>query len=552
MNPSPVTISVITVALNAAATIRDCLESVNRQTHSPEHIIVDGGSVDGTVQAARAYAAQGAVILSEPDRGIYDAMNKGLALAKGDAVGTLNADDLYPHRDVLAKVASVFEDPDVDSCYGDLVYVDRANLSRVIRHWKASPFDRRLFYRGWMPPHPTFFVRRAVCEQYGGYRLTLGSAADYELMLRYLLKNAVRAQYIPEVLVIMRTGGVSKMNLRNRLRANRKDRMAWTVNGLRPRPWTLIAKPLTKAGQFFKTSVQWQPDANREPPSPVGGNGSVLAGKDYAYLLSGEKLPALYTVTVNFHSERQVQRLIDSLASVRSLKKLIIVDHSSSEALDSLRASFPIQVIRQLNRGYGAGLNRGLKEIPEADSVALLCNPDITIVNPEAITDLLAHLRDHPEAGCLAPALVNSDLKPIPSWRKFYTLQTLLASRVPWWRERPPRFLTDHFYMHEGRESPFDVDWVSGSAMFVRTSLFPARVSFDENFFLYFEDVDLCTQMWLEGLAVRCFPKLVCCHYEQKQSHRELRFFVQHVSSLLKYIVKYWGLPRRESLLAAP
>jgi GT2 family glycosyltransferase len=160
-------------------------------------------------------------------------------------------------------------------------------------------------------------------------------------------------------------------------------------------------------------------------------------------------------------------------------------------------------------------------------------------------------MRDHPEVGCLVPVLVNRDLQPIHSCRKFYTLGTVFASRVPWWGTHPPRFLQDHYYMIRETDGPFDVDWGSGSAMFVRTSLFPSRVRFDENFFLYFEDVDLCTQMWLQGIVVRCFPGLVCCHYEQKQSHRELRFFVQHVSSLLKYVTKDRGLPRRERLLSA-
>jgi len=268
--------------------------------------------------------------------------------------------------------------------------------------------------------------------------------------------------------------------------------------------------------------------------------------------LSTEKLPALYAVTVNYRSEPQIQNLVESLNAVDVLEKLIIVDHSDSEELDVLHAEFPIQVIRHPNLGYGAGLNRGLKELPEADSVTLLCNPDIRIMNPEAVIDLLTRFRDHQDVGCLLPALVNRDLQPVYSCRKFYTLQTLLASRIPWWRERPPRFLRDHFYMDAEANEPFDVDWGSGCAMFVRTSLFPARVCFDEKFFLYFEDVDLCTQMWLEGFAVRYFPKLVCCHYEQKQSHSELRFFAQHVFSLIKYINKYRGLTQRESLRSGP
>ena len=193
-------------------------------------------------------------------------MNKGVMLATGDVIGILNADDFYATPNVLAKVASVFEDPAVMSCYGDLEYVREAgtgdestqNLKlkiqnyKVVRNWKSGPFKPDKFKWGWMPPHPTFFVRRSVYEKLGLFRLDMGSAADYELMLRFLFRHRITASYIPEVLVKMRAGGVSNATVANRLRANRMDRLAWSVNGLTPYPWTLFMKPLRKLPQYLR------------------------------------------------------------------------------------------------------------------------------------------------------------------------------------------------------------------------------------------------------------------------------------------------------------
>lgn len=216
-----------------------------------EHIVIDGGSTDGTAEIVGRSGDAVARFVSEPDDGIYDAMNKGIALATGEVVGILNADDLYADDRVLSDVAKVFEDPSVDSCYGDLVYVDPSDTGRVVRTWRAGSYRKKLFYRGWMPPHPTFFVRRAVYERFGLFNLSLGSAADYELMLRFLLRHGISTVYIPRVLVRMRAGGVSNLSLGNRLRANRMDRMAWKVNGLALRPWTILMKPVRKIPQFL-------------------------------------------------------------------------------------------------------------------------------------------------------------------------------------------------------------------------------------------------------------------------------------------------------------
>lgn len=249
-------LSIITTVFNAASYIQDCIESVLNQTQPVEHIIIDGGSTDGTLGIIRKYGPRLAKVVSEPDAGIYDGMNKGLKLATGDIVGLLNADDIYAGPKILAKVIATLTANDTDSCYGDLVYVDQGNINRVVRCWRAGDYDFRRFYHGWMPPHPTFFIRRKIFKKYGLFNLNLGSAADYELMLRFLLKFKITTTYIPEVLVKMRAGGLSNKSLINRFLANRNDRLAWKVNGLKPHFWTLYLKPLSKIGQYLPRKIE--------------------------------------------------------------------------------------------------------------------------------------------------------------------------------------------------------------------------------------------------------------------------------------------------------
>jgi glycosyltransferase len=179
-------------------------------------------------------------------------MNKGIHMATGDVIGILNADDFYADDCVLESVAEVFEDSKVDCCYGDLEYVDRNDPENVVRRWTAGAYNRGKWYQGWMPPHPTFFVRRRIYEKYGLYRLDMGTAADYELMLRFLLKHGIATRYIPRVLVKMRIGGLSNVSLKNRVQANLMDRKAWKVNEMKPKPWTLWMKPVSKVGQWVK------------------------------------------------------------------------------------------------------------------------------------------------------------------------------------------------------------------------------------------------------------------------------------------------------------
>lgn len=245
-------ISVVTTTFNSAATIADALESVKSQDYKNlEHIVVDGGSKDGTLNIIKSYPHINKWI-SERDSGLYEAMNKGINLASGDVVGILNSDDFYANSKVLTKVASCFISNNTDAVYSDLHIVSPINTDRVVRKWRSGYFKPSSFYYGWMPPHPTFFVRRSAYEKFGLFNLSLKSSADYELMLRMLLKYRLNATYIPEVLVKMRAGGASNVSLFNRIQANREDRQAWKLNGISPYFFTLFLKPLRKVAQFIR------------------------------------------------------------------------------------------------------------------------------------------------------------------------------------------------------------------------------------------------------------------------------------------------------------
>jgi len=244
-------VSIITVSFNAAATIRDTIESVLGQQHvALEYIVVDGGSTDDTISIVNAYGPKISHFISEPDKGIYDAMNKGIQLASGDIIGILNADDVYATDNVLSQIVDRFGSG-ADAVYADLVYVDQQNTAKIKRIWISGIYTEGAFLRGWMPPHPTFFVRSSVYQQYGGYTLALKSAADYEFMLRVIHKHKIALAYLNTVTTKMRAGGISNASIKNRLNANREDRLAWTMNGLKPGWLTLIKKPLSKLGQFL-------------------------------------------------------------------------------------------------------------------------------------------------------------------------------------------------------------------------------------------------------------------------------------------------------------
>ncbi|MFK8045581.1 MAG: glycosyltransferase family 2 protein [Crocinitomicaceae bacterium] len=246
-------ISIITVAYNAEAFLEDTIKSIISQTYQNiEYIIIDGQSSDRTLEICKKYKNNIDILVSEPDKGLYDAMNKGVKKATGDVIGILNADDFYNSENVLEDVSELFTDSKVDCSYGDLVYVNPDNTNKIVRTWISGNYKNNAFLKGWMPPHPTFFIRKKHYETFGAYSLKLKSAADYELMLRMLHKEKLTAVYLDKVLVRMRTGGVSNASFINRFKANKEDKLAWEMNGLKPAPFTLIRKPLSKLKQFIK------------------------------------------------------------------------------------------------------------------------------------------------------------------------------------------------------------------------------------------------------------------------------------------------------------
>jgi len=245
-------VSIITVVFNGVETIEHCIKSVIEQTyHNIEHIIIDGGSNDGTLEVIKRYIGKIAKVVSEPDNGIYEALNKGVSISSGDVIGILHSDDIYAHDRVIEKVVDVFMKYNVDSCYGDLLYVSKNNQDKVIRYWKSSPFKTGKFKHGWMPPHPTFFVKREIYEKYGYFNTNFKIAADYELMLRLLEKHKISTCYIPEVLIKMRLGGVSNRNLKNLVIKSSEDYKAWKVNNLNGGFYTILLKNLSKISQFL-------------------------------------------------------------------------------------------------------------------------------------------------------------------------------------------------------------------------------------------------------------------------------------------------------------
>ncbi|PHS70954.1 MAG: glycosyl transferase [Methylophaga sp.] len=216
-------ISIITVCYNASEFIRYAIESVLAQSYPDiEYIVIDGASNDGTLEIINEYSKDIKHIVSEPDQGIYDAMNKGLKMATGDIIGTLNADDFYSDNDVLNRVSECFRDESVDAVYADLVYVNQIETDKTVRLWKSRCFISGLFKQGWVPPHPTFFTRKQVYKNYGYFDLKYKLAADFELLFRMIEVNKIKTVYVPSILVKMRMGGATNKNITNIIQQNKE------------------------------------------------------------------------------------------------------------------------------------------------------------------------------------------------------------------------------------------------------------------------------------------------------------------------------------------
>ena len=245
-------VSIITVCFNSADTIEDTIKSVLSQDYKDiEYIVVDGGSRDATLEILTKYRSRISKYISEPDNGVYDAMNKGLKLATGEVVGFLHGDDFYATKEVIEKVVRVFKQNKIDCLWGDLVYVNKENTEKIIRYWKSGRYRKNLFKSGWMPAHPTFFVKRCIYEKYGYFNTDFRIAADYEIMLRFLHKFNISNYYIPKVLVKMRVGGLSNRSLKNVVRKSIEDYKAWKTNNLSGGIYAIIMKNISKIPQFF-------------------------------------------------------------------------------------------------------------------------------------------------------------------------------------------------------------------------------------------------------------------------------------------------------------
>lgn len=244
-------ITVITPVYNDPR-VQRCIRSVDSQETNAdvEHIVVDSNSTDETVDVLEAHADQIDVLIREDDDGMYDAINNGIEEATGDVIGILNADDRYEDKQVLADVASAMEDPAVDGVFGDLVYVD--DTDEVVRYWKSGDYHRYKFYLGWMPAHPTFYVRRDLYEEFGGYDTSFPISSDYELMLRFLLNHDVRMAYIDRVMVRMTLGGMSNSSIGNMVQVIQDMYGAWDKHGRFGKFAAPFLHPLEKLPQFIR------------------------------------------------------------------------------------------------------------------------------------------------------------------------------------------------------------------------------------------------------------------------------------------------------------
>jgi len=250
-------ISIITVAYNAAGTIEDTLRSVAEQDHPDvEYIVVDGSSTDETLAICERYRSSIAQLISEPDEGIYDAMNKGIRRATGDYIGLLNSDDFYAHPQVLSKVAAQLKSSGAHTLWGDLVMVDPENTDRIVRFYSGADFPLKRFEMGDMPPHPTFFVHRSLYEQWGHFKPEYRIVADFELMLRFLYLKKASSTYLPDVMVRMRTGGNSGAGIRNTIRLNAEIKAALQANGVPTSTVKIYRKYARKIRQLFRRPDQ--------------------------------------------------------------------------------------------------------------------------------------------------------------------------------------------------------------------------------------------------------------------------------------------------------
>lgn len=246
-------ISIITATYNSAHTIADCIKSVSNQNYENiEHIIIDGASKDNTLEIINALPNRVSKVISEPDKGIYDAMNKGIELATGDIIGILNSDDLYINDEVISTIINEFEhDNLLQAIHTNLYYVSSDDINQIVRHWKTGEYIRGSFFKGWHPAHPTLFLRKEVYSKYGLFNLNFKLAADFEFMLRIFERYGIKSKYLPITTIRMRLGGATSKNLKNILKGNRECLLAFSINNFKTPFLYPFYRILPKFKQFF-------------------------------------------------------------------------------------------------------------------------------------------------------------------------------------------------------------------------------------------------------------------------------------------------------------
>lgn len=246
-------VSIITVVYNNQKTIAQAIQSVLNQDYTPiEYIIVDGASTDGTIEIIKSYDKNISKFLSEPDKGIYDAMNKGLKLATGDIIGILNSDDFYNNNHIISQIVDEFKNKNVDLVFGDVAYVKPNNLNKIIRYYSSAKFHPSKFEWGWMPAHPSCFLKREIYEKYGHFKTDYKIGADYELLVRFIGKHKISYSYIPQLFVKMRTGGISNKNIITYWTLNKEVVRSCRENGINTNIFKILLKYLTKIWQVIK------------------------------------------------------------------------------------------------------------------------------------------------------------------------------------------------------------------------------------------------------------------------------------------------------------
>ncbi|MFJ5479996.1 glycosyltransferase family 2 protein [Pectobacterium carotovorum] len=245
-------VSIITATYNSAKTISDTLKSLNTQTYPDiEYIIIDGGSKDNTLSLIKSSCSRVSVVVSEPDKGIYDALNKGILSATGDIIGFLHSDDFFAYPDAVKDIVDAMHESNADAVYGDLNYISSTDNDVIVRKWVSGGFDINKMKLGWMPPHPTFYMKRSCYQRFGSFDLSYRISADYDSLLRYLWIHKITVKYIPKVIINMRVGGMSNRSLSNMIMKTKEDVKAMKSNKL---PWlsAVAGKNLSKIPQFFK------------------------------------------------------------------------------------------------------------------------------------------------------------------------------------------------------------------------------------------------------------------------------------------------------------